>query len=272
MNTPTPVFLHGYSGDGASLQEFASLCFPDRQPVCVDLPGFGTTSLTSQLAETDPREYLRETWRVVRQAVPEGKIHLVGHSYGAVLAFALAAEHADEVVQVDVFNPGVFPKFWPRMGLVPISLLRFVPGGLRAFTWALQRRALVDAVTRSMVYKGWSKESKQRVYAMRRKESFTYSPQMFLLSLHALRMPRVLDSVRCTVPVRIVQASDDTITTHQSAEWIKRRSDTASITVTFGGHLGVVAEPGRVAQLLYGTNPQPAGSGDGGETQSGAKS
>src|SRR5690606_22341223 len=114
-----------------------------------------------------------------------------------------------------------------------------------------KRPLFVDAVTKSMENASWPEVGRRKIYAMRRKESLTYSPQMFRLSLHAMRMPRDLNDIHCKVPVRIVQASDDTVATPQSAEWIKQRSDNASIVTTHGGHLGIVAEPERLAQLLY---------------------
>lgn len=254
MNQSTPVFLHGYSGDGQSLRDFAAACFPDMHPVCIDLPGFGVSILTNKAAETDPHAYLEETWHVIREAVPNGPIHLVGHSYGAVLAFALAAEHAADVSAVDLFAPGVYTKIPSQIGLICAKVFSVFPGGLTLFTWVLRRRLFVDIITKSMENKSWSEESRQRIYAMRRKESLTYSPQMFRLSLHARTMPRALESIHCSVPVRILRASDDTVATMQSAEWIKQRSESAVIMTTHGGHLGVVAEPERWARLMYASN------------------
>lgn len=255
MNNPsTPVFLHGYSGDGASLEEFAATCFPQSRPVCIDLPGFGATPLTSKRAETDPLEYVNETWHAVRRAVPEGKIHLIGHSYGGVIAFALAANHPDVVSRVDLYTPGVFPKFPSRIGLFFVKVFDLIPGGLRLFTWVLKQSLFVDAVTKSMEFSGWDEDAKRRIYAMRRKESLSYSPQMFRLSLHALSMPPTLDTLRCQVPLRVVQAEDDTVAAPKSIEWIKQRADDISIVTTYGGHLGIVAEPARLARLLYSDN------------------
>jgi pimeloyl-ACP methyl ester carboxylesterase len=253
MNQPTPVFLHGYSGDGESLREFAEMCFPAAQPVCIDLPGFGKTSLIDPAAETDPYVYLDETWQAVRRAVPEGAIHLVGHSYGALLAFALAAKYPDAIVQVDLFTPGVRPNILPRAGLMVAKAVDRIPGGLRVFAWVFQRKLLVDMVTRSMENKDWPEARKRQIRAMRRKESLSYTPRMFRLSFHALRMPHVLDDVRCTVPVRVVYATDDTITSHLSCEWLQQRSDTIEVIATHGGHLGIVADPKRMANVLYAT-------------------
>lgn len=250
--SPTPVFLHGYSGDGSALEEFAATCFPDAQPVCIDLPGFGTNPLHSKAAETDPREYIDEIWKTVRQTVPEGKIHLVGHSYGAMLAFALAAEHAENITRVDLFNPGVWPKFVPHTLLFYIGALRLIPGGLQLLTKIMKKQLLVDAVTRSMQNSAWPAKRVEQIKKMRRTESLTYSPQMFSLSLHALRMPRLLKDVHCAVPVRIVHATDDTITRYISCTWLEKRSDVCEIHTTKGGHLGLLAEPKRWAQILYG--------------------
>ncbi len=251
MDTATPVFLHGYSGDGQSLEEFAAVCFPDKQPVCIDLPGFGATLLSDKAAETNAEKYLEEVWAAVRRAVPEGNIHLVGHSYGAVLAFALAAAHKDVVSRIDLFTPGVFPRLAPRVGLRIIRALDFIPGGLRPFTWLMRRQPVVDMVTRSMEHKSWPEQRKRQIRAMRHKESQTYSVQMFRLSLHALRMPRMLEPARCTVPVRVVYSTDDTVALYSSCQWLEQRSSDITMVATYGGHLGLVADPTRWAQLLY---------------------
>ncbi len=251
MSNVTPVFLHGYSGEGSSLNEFASLCFPNTKPICIDLPGFGNNPLKNTSAETDPKGYLEETWQTIRREVPNGQIHLVGHSYGAMLAFALAAAHPNDVTRVDLFNPGVYPKVIPRLFLYIIAALKHIPSGLRVLVWLMKRRVFVDLVTRTMEYKDWPSERKAQIRQMRRDESRAYTPQMLALSLHALRMPKALADIHCSVPVRMVHSRRDTITKVSSCAWLAERSDDASILETYGGHLGLVAEPERWAALLY---------------------
>lgn len=251
MAAVNPVFLHGYSGEGSSLNEFAGLCFPGASPVCINLPGFGDNTLQNTAAETDPKAYLEETWQTIRREVPDGQIHLVGHSYGAMLAFALATAHPNDVTRVDLFNPGVYPKAVPRLLLYMIAVLKHIPNGLSLLVWLMKRRVFVDLVTRTMEHKDWPKQRKAQIRQMRRDESRAYTPQMLALSLHALRMPKALADIHCSVPVRMVNSRRDTITKASSCTWLKERSDDASSVETYGGHLGLVAEPARWAALLY---------------------
>jgi len=245
-----PVFLHGYSGDGKALQEFADLCFPGQKPICIDLPGFGDNPLQNGSAENNPLEYIEEIWKTVKKQVPKADIHLVGHSYGAVLAFALASKY-DEVVRVDLFNPGLWPRLIPHMLLYYLSEKKYIPGGLGLATKIMKNQRLVDIATQSMQNKAWPANRQKQIKAMRRKESEVYSPQMLSLSLYALKMPKILKQTRCEVPVRIVHAKDDTVTRYISCTWLKERSKDCHIFVTYGGHLGLLAEPKRWSSILY---------------------
>ncbi len=103
-----------------------------------------------------------------------------------------------------------------------------------------------------MDIKSWTNEHKREIIGQRGKDALTYSRRMRLLSLNAQSMPEMLTSRHCSMQVRIVETSDDTVTSHKSALWLKERSDNASITTTYGGHLAIVAEPERLAAILYG--------------------
>lgn len=75
--------LHPMFGSGAIWKGVAERVGPPL--LAPDLPGHG--------AEPEARgDYFAAALSVARNAVPEGRFHLVGHSFGAVLALALLAE------------------------------------------------------------------------------------------------------------------------------------------------------------------------------------
>lgn len=254
MNATTPVFLHGYSGEGKSLEEFASICFPDKAPVCVDLPGFGANKITDTRVENDLRLYIDAVWQAVEVAVPKGRVHLVGHSYGCMLAFALAAQHPEKVISVDLFAPGVHPRPLPLAWLWVTYALSKMPKGLRAMAWLMRRQVFVDLVTHSAESSSWSVERRAQIKEARRKEAAFYTEQMLRLSLHILRTSKLLDTIYCNQPVRVVYATDDPAIAPESIEWLRDRSSNIEVIETYGSHLGIVAEPERLAALLYSTN------------------
>ncbi len=243
------IFLHGYSGEASSLKEFARY-HSGEDAICITLPGFGGSVSPSRAAIEDFDLYCDTVWRQIREIVPEGKVALVGHSYGAMVTFNVACRHKSGVASVDLYCPVASPRFIPRsaMGLVRMASVLKFPMTLiiRLFSWS----AVVDAATRFMLRKDWPADVRQRIISMRRGEVRFYSVVMFQIMGQSSRFRSTMRNARCAVPMRICATGDDTVAGKRDSEWYVAHADTSSVVETYGGHLCVVAEPERLAHIF----------------------
>lgn len=101
------VLVHGYTGDSQSWRLVAPMVSANRTAVSIDLPCHGE----SPLVEPDGFEDFVET---IAQAI-EGEglegFHLVGHSLGGAVAFALSERMAGQIKSVCAVAPaGLAPE------------------------------------------------------------------------------------------------------------------------------------------------------------------
>lgn len=243
------VFLHGFSGQGQSLEPFAK-AHSGRAAVCIDLPGFGTTPAPSEAALQDFTLYTEVVWRHIRTIVPTGSLVLVGHSYGAMVAFTLACRHRKSIIRVDLYCPVATPRLGTRFIVavarfayrlhIPLSAL------VRLFAW----RPLVDMITRTMFRSDWSQKTRQQMLAMRRHEAQRYSTPMIKLLRRSLSFKAVMQSERSSVPTRLCYANDDTVSGKNDANWYAQRLNLKEKIETSGGHLVILAEPDRLGNIF----------------------
>lgn len=115
----TPVLLvHGYTGDSQSWRLVAPMVAKGRPAVSVDLPCHGG----SPLAQPDSFESFVETIAQALEAEGLDEFHLVGHSLGGAVAFALSERMAGKVRSLCAICPaglapevdGAFIRDYPR--------------------------------------------------------------------------------------------------------------------------------------------------------------
>lgn len=245
------VFLHGYSGEAESLHDFARY-HSGNDAICINLPGFGGTPLPPQATIDDFERYCGLVWQQIRSVVPEGKVTLVGHSYGAMITFALACRYTDEIRGIDLYCPVSSPRLAPRLIIGTVRVARRLHLPLTPLIIVFKQPIIVDMVTRFMLRRDWSNEVKQRVITMRRHEASYYSVGMFEIMGQALEFRSTMKYSHCLVPARICYATDDTVAGRRDARWYEQHHETSRVLKTYGGHLGVVAEPERLAQIFDG--------------------
>lgn len=108
---PAVVFVHGI-GDRASSASFAgvrSRLAGDRRTCRYDRPGAGDSPPPSR-AGRDGADLDRELAAVVAAADPDGRVILVGHSFGSYPVLRYAAAHPEQVcgvVTLDGVDPGL---------------------------------------------------------------------------------------------------------------------------------------------------------------------
>ncbi len=134
---PTIVFVHG-SIVGAELTWRRQLLLAERWPLTIpNRPGFGASPAL-------PRNDFEVEAGLFAELLGDGA-HLVGHSYGAVIALLAAAERPEAVLSLTVSEPGALklagtPEgrgddrrrerlFAARDSISPADFLRFFRGG-----------------------------------------------------------------------------------------------------------------------------------------------
>lgn len=243
------VFLHGYSGEATSLQEFARF-HSGSSAICINLPGFGGSAMPSLAAIADFNIYCEVVWADIRKVAPTGKVVLVGHSYGAMVAFNVAFRHSNDVVSMDLYCPVATPRFAPRAIVGVVHVMSGLRLPLKPLIVLFSQTFMVDLVTRFMLRGDWPPDVKQRIIAMRRGEVRFYSQQMFQIMAQSLGFRSDMDAIRCSVPMRICSVTDDTVAGKHDSEWYKAHGTTTLSVKTHGGHLCVVAEPERLAHIF----------------------
>lgn len=243
------IFLHGYSGEARSLEEFASL-HSGNEAICINLPGFGGSAMPSPAAIADFNLYCDTVWATIRMVVPAGKVALVGHSYGAMVAFNVASRHSGEVLSMDLYCPVASPRFAPRAIVGVVAMMSSLGLSLKPIIALFSRTFMVDFVTGFMMRRDWSPDVKQRIIAMRRREVRFYSQQMFQIMAQSLHFRSDMADVQCSVPMRICSVNDDTVAGKRDSEWYIDHGNTTHAVRTYGGHLCVVAEPERLAGIF----------------------
>lgn len=89
---PTVVLLHGFGADAKSWQPFMEQLDSSYELLIADLPGHGNSFMG--LGDTPIDAILSAVVEAVRKQ-SEGPVHLVGHSFGGLLALRWALEHGN---------------------------------------------------------------------------------------------------------------------------------------------------------------------------------
>lgn len=102
-STALPVlFIHGFGGNISNWSLSVSALAGDRQVIAVDLPGHGKSS--KQISEATPEQFAKMLAQVMSD-LGISRYHVVGHSYGGLIAGMLAATNRAHVAGVVLVDP-----------------------------------------------------------------------------------------------------------------------------------------------------------------------
>jgi pimeloyl-ACP methyl ester carboxylesterase len=141
------LFLHGFPDHAATWRPLAERLSPEFRLIAPDLRGYGLTSRPLEI-ESYRLEHLIDDVAALIDALDLPMMHLCGHDWGGVLAFAFAEKHPHKAASLTVFNappPSVLQSMiWndpsQRLASQYITMLRSVEAD------ALFNEANVDAL------------------------------------------------------------------------------------------------------------------------------
>jgi pimeloyl-ACP methyl ester carboxylesterase len=105
----TPVvMLHASLSCKSQWDTLAATLAARYQPIAVDLVGYGTNALPPPAPAFTIDDEVRLVEATIRPAIGLRRFHLVGHSYGALVALRLAQRQPSRVASLSVYEPAAF--------------------------------------------------------------------------------------------------------------------------------------------------------------------
>lgn len=241
------VYLHGYLGSDEGLSELAE-AMPERPYKLWLLPGFGGKPVSSA-AVIDFGDYIREVSDELVEYYKDQQICLIGHSYGAMVAYAVAANSPQCVTRLVVINPVAKPRAFSRYSAnLLVRACDIVPEPV--LVSLLSFPFVVDMSSYYMT-RSHTDTASRKLYEQRRKECDYYSSDAFRLAAHSQAFTEAMDDTMVTVPTTISYATDDNIAGQDDLSWYKKHCrNIEGIVELTGGHQAVVTDPSHIAQLL----------------------
>jgi pyruvate dehydrogenase E2 component (dihydrolipoamide acetyltransferase) len=111
----TIILLHGFGGDLKTWMFNQAELAAAGRVIAIDLPGHGGSSV---MTEDDPVAEVIVRVEAALDAIAPGKLHLVGHSFGAGIAALLAGRRPDRVSSLSLIAPVGLGKTMNREFLV----------------------------------------------------------------------------------------------------------------------------------------------------------
>ena len=112
VDAPVVVLLHGFPDLAYSWREVIPLLSDDYRVIAPDLRGYGATDKPA--GGYDAETLAGDVAALVATVAPDRRVHLVGHDWGAFVAWVVAIEHAElleTLTAVDVPHPATMETF-----------------------------------------------------------------------------------------------------------------------------------------------------------------
>lgn len=250
MNKNIDIYLYGYSGNARSLQEFASLFSTASDFVVMDLPGF---SDGQQLEKESHRNILVYANHMIRQIEATAQnytsVRLIGHSHGAMLAFAVASLRPELAKEIVLLCPVASPRTEVKIFMYAMKAARHT-FGTRATLWIVKRRLMVDLVTKRVSNSTWSKTDYQRIKEIRRSEVSYYNRTLLDCADQVKNFKDLFNDSFLKTKAVVLYTTDDTVAGKNDYMWFQRHIPESTMLFSDGGHHVVVAHPQKTVTLL----------------------
>ncbi len=109
----TILFLHGFPEYHGGWQKVLPLLAQDYLIIAPDQRGYNRSSAPQEPEAYQTKLLVADMACLMQTLLPDMKYHLVGHDWGASIAYALAMQHAHHVSSLSVVN-GVHPLLFQR--------------------------------------------------------------------------------------------------------------------------------------------------------------
>lgn len=235
----TRIFLHGI-GASASFWNYLWSELPAGRCIAWEAPGYGASSPLVE-AHPGPADYAEVLWRLV-SVLSIRRLHLVGHSWGAVIAANFARSHAEVVQSLALINPS------PGYGSMP---LEDRAAGLKARLSTLDElgpQKLAQVSAPSLVSPYADPAIVERAFAL----GVDVNSGGMTQALRMMFAADLDDYVRqVTMPLLVLNGEDDKVTPPIVSEQIALAAPAASyITLKRCGHLAPLEREVETAAAL----------------------
>lgn len=111
-HAPAAVLLHGFPDSSAVWDKVSPrLTAAGFRVIAPDLRGFGETDMGASVADYDIRSGAAPDVLAILDALGISRAHLVGHDFGAPVAWLLAAQHKDRFISLAALSVGHMRAF-----------------------------------------------------------------------------------------------------------------------------------------------------------------
>ena len=146
---PAAILLHGFPDSSAVWERTTPLLTAAGFRVLApDLRGFGETDMAKTVDDYDIRTGAAPDVLAILDALDVARTHIVGHDFGAPVAWLLAAQHADRFISLAALSVGHMRAFmeagaeqkWRSLYIAFHQLRGICEAAYRMNNWALIRR------------------------------------------------------------------------------------------------------------------------------------
>lgn len=238
-SNPPVLLLHGMSTSADSFRELMHLMAEDYHLIAPDIPGFGYSENTNPYT----MEHLIEWLADLIEKLDLSQVHIVGHSFGGVLAMGEVLSYPEKFDRLVLVAPAVlvasqYPDWLKKMG----KNLRLVEAGIVLSRVLLERQIRVPFFDA-----GGMDES---VWDRRRTDyanSRASAAAMNAVAFYDVR-PYLTDIKQ---PTFIIWGEDDPVVPHEHAEKIERQIPNSQIyKISTCGHIPMLERDQEVAGII----------------------
>lgn len=216
---PIVVFLHGFRGTHHGFEKIVEGLEENYYCIVPDLPGFGDSEPFDDRHSLE--NYIQVVHDFIRAVEPTGKVLLVGHSFGSIVASHTAAKHPELIRKLVLINPISAPALkGPKV--VGTRLAQFyywtakqLPE--RSAQKLLASKLIVDAMSHSMTISK-DKDLRRYIFDQHRQHFSTFaSPKVVAEAFATSISNTTMDAAKkLTMPTLVLAAEKDQISSLHS--------------------------------------------------------
>ena len=230
------LMIHGLGGTSNTFTPILS-AFARHQRVRLDLPGSGRSS---RIEEPLSIELFKDSVLKCMKAFGIGKVHVVAHSMGTIVAAHLAAAEPSLVASLALFGPLLAPLDQARTNIRDRAAKARAEG----------MRGIADGLLQSVL----STQSRSRnplAVAFVRESLMGQDPDGYARTCEALAEAQAADTSRIACPTLLVTGDEDAVAPPQSVRMMAQKIAGSRLEVLRGcGHWTPVERPEECVSLL----------------------